>query len=69
MAIMPDQIERDAMRLARHRQTARCGKIERTRIAGQLADDKAEVGAAQAFLDHEQRILGLGGGDMDQPAL
>ncbi len=55
------------MPLARDRQTARRGEIERARIAAQLADDKGEVGAAQPFLDREQRLLGLRRGDMHQP--
>ena len=43
-------------------------KSSALRIAGDLADHAGELAAAQPFLEREQRILGLGGGDMDQPA-
>lgn len=69
MAIMPDEIERDAIFLACHRQPARCREIERARIARQLADDKGKVGAAQPFLEREQDIVRLCRGNMDQSAL
>lgn len=54
------------MPLGRKAEAARGGEAERARIARDLADHPGKVAATHAFFKREERVLGRGGGDMDQ---
>ena len=56
------------MTLRRQRQAARCGEVERARIAQHLADDEGDFPAAHPFLEREQRVFGGVGEDVDHAA-
>lgn len=48
-------------------ETARSGKRQGLRIAGDLSNNEGKVAAAQPFLQGKKRILGTIRRDMDQP--
>jgi general stress protein 26 len=55
------------MLLRRQAEPALSGKRERAGIAGDFPHHEGQVTAPQPFFQREQRVLGRGRGDMDQP--
>ncbi len=65
--IEPHQPQRHAVSFRRQAEAARGGKIERTRVARDLANHAGKVAASKPFLEREQGILGRSRFHMDQP--